>query len=63
MHENPDIPDGSPVQMVGKDFTHAKRIILNKQPEAQLTNNTGSVLSGIDDEDLQLCLQEMMSGN
>jgi hypothetical protein len=63
MHENPDIPDGSPVQMVGKDFTHAKRIILNKQPEAELTNNTGSVLSGIDDEDLQLCLQEMMSGN
>jgi hypothetical protein len=63
MHEDPNIPDGSPVQMVGKDFTHAKRIMLNKQPKAELTNNHGSALSGIDDEDLQLCLQEMMSGN
>jgi hypothetical protein len=60
MHENPDIPDGSPVQMAGKDFTQAKRILLNKQPKPELANNSSSVLRGIDDEDLQLCLNEMM---
>jgi hypothetical protein len=63
MHENPDIPDGSPVQMVGKDFTHAQRILINKQPQAALTNNVSSVLSDIDDEDLRLCLNEMMGEN
>lgn len=62
MHENPDIPDGSPVQMAGKDFTQAKRILLNKQPKLELANNS-SVLKGIDDEDLRLCLNEMMGGN
>lgn len=63
MHESPDIPDGSPVQMVGKDFTHAQRILINKQPQAALTNNVSSVLSDIDDEDLRLCLNEMMGEN
>lgn len=60
MHENPDIPDGSPVQMVGKDFTHAQRILINKRPQEALTNNVTSVLRDIGDEDLLLCLNEMM---
>lgn len=63
MHENPDIPDGSPVQMVGKDFTHAQRILINKQPQEALPNNISSVLSDIGDDDLLACLDEMMGGN
>ncbi|MGY1917419.1 hypothetical protein ACW9IF_00685 [Pseudomonas tolaasii] len=33
MHKNPAIPNRSPVQMVGHDFTHAKRILTTKHPE------------------------------
>jgi len=63
MHESPDIPDGSPVQMVGKDFTHAQRILISKQPQAALPNNSTSFISDIADDDLMLCLKEMMGEN
>jgi hypothetical protein len=63
MHENPDIPDGSPVQMIGKDFTHAQRILINKHPQAALPNNTSSVISDIGDTDLLACFSEMMGDN
>jgi hypothetical protein len=63
MHENPDIPDGSPVHMMGKDFTHAQRILINKQPQAALPDTTASVLNDIGDDDLLACLKDMMGGN
>lgn len=63
MHENPDIPDGSPVQMEGKDFTHAKRILAKKQPELDKDNVVTDILDDIYDDDLRLCLDEMMGTN
>lgn len=63
MHENPDIPDGSPVLMVGKDFTHAKRILAKKQPEIDKDNVVTDILDDIYDDDLRLCLNEMMGTN
>jgi hypothetical protein len=49
--------------MVGKDFTHAQRILINKQPQEALPNNISSVLSDIGDDDLLACLNEMMGGS
>lgn len=63
MHENPDIPDGSPVQMVGKDFTHAKRILAKKQPQLDKDSIVTDILDDIYDDDLRLCLNEMMGTN
>lgn len=63
MHENPDIPDGSPVQMVGKDFTHAKRILAKKQPQLDKDSVVTDILDDIYDDDLRLCLNEMMGTN
>ncbi|MNJ01688.1 hypothetical protein D3C73_1613930 [compost metagenome] len=63
MHENPDIPDGSPVQMAGKDFTHAKRILFKKQPQPALDSVVSDHLSEIYDNDLRLCLNEMIGTN
>ncbi|ALI04098.1 hypothetical protein C1Y08_01145 [Pseudomonas sp. FW306-02-F02-AA] len=63
MHENPDIPDGSPMQMVGKDFTHAKRILAKKQPQLDKDSVVRDILDNIYDDDLRLCLNEMMGTN
>lgn len=63
MHENPDIPDGSPVQMVGKDFTHAKRILAKKHPQLDKDSVVTEILDEIYDDDLRLCLNEMMGTN
>lgn len=63
MHENPDIPDGSPVQMAGKDFTHAKRVLFKKQPQPALDSVVSDHLSEIYDNDLRLCLNEMIGTN
>ncbi|MGO4004985.1 hypothetical protein ABVN23_28450 [Pseudomonas fluorescens] len=63
MHENPDIPDGSPVQMAGKDFTHAKRVLVKKQPQPALDSVVSDHLSEIYDDDLRLCLYEMIGTN
>ncbi|WP_247841547.1 hypothetical protein [Pseudomonas sp. MWU12-3103b] len=59
MHKNPAIPDGSPVQMVGHDFTHAKRILTTKHPE--LLESSG--LSDVYSDDLLSCLKELMEEN
>jgi hypothetical protein len=56
MHQNPEIPDGSPVQMVGKDFTHAKRVIDGKRPDRVTSANLSDVYS----QDLLNCLKELM---
>ncbi|MNR62035.1 hypothetical protein D3C85_1839420 [compost metagenome] len=63
MHENPDIQDGSPMQMVGKDFTHAKRILSKKQPLLHEDSVVTDILDDIYDDDLRLCLNEMMGTN
>ena len=60
MHENPDIPDGSPVLMKGKDFTHAKRILAKKHPQLDKDSVVTDILDDIYDDDLRLCLDEMM---
>jgi hypothetical protein len=56
MHTNPAIEDGSPVQMLGSDFTQAKRIISNKHPERLKVEE----LSGVYGSDLLECLKELM---
>lgn len=56
MHTNPAIEDGSPVQMVGNDFTQAKRIISNKHPQRLKVDE----LSGVYGTDLLECLKELM---
>jgi hypothetical protein len=63
MHEDPNIPDGSPVQMAGKDFTHAKRILTNKKPQLEKSSVVTEFLDDVYDDDLRLCLAEMMGTN
>ncbi|MNR46421.1 hypothetical protein D3C85_1653810 [compost metagenome] len=59
MHNNPAIPDGSPVQMAGHDFTHAKRILTTIHPEML----EASGLSDVYSDDLLSCLKELMEEN
>ncbi|MCF5710339.1 hypothetical protein GIV19_24120 [Pseudomonas syringae] len=56
MHKDPSIPDGSPVQMAGKDFTHAKRVMATKHPEA-IARDTLSIEYS---DELMSCLQRLM---
>lgn len=49
--------------MAGKDFTHAKRILAKKQPEIDKDNVVTDILDDIYDDDLRLCLNEMMGTN
>lgn len=63
MHEDPNIPDGSPVLMRGKDFTHANRIMTNKKMQLDKPSVVTEFLDEVYDDDLRLCLTEMMEGN
>lgn len=68
MHENPNIPDGSPVMITGKDFSQAQRILSQEQsaPKKPLLEKTSVVTNFLDeiyDDDLRLCLDEMMGAN
>lgn len=59
MHKDPNLPDGSPVQMAGKDFTHAKRIMASKHPETVASDAFSIEYS----DDLMSCLKSLMESD
>lgn len=59
MHRDPNLPDGSPVQMAGKDFTHAKRVMADRLPET-IASDTLSIEYS---DDLMSCLKNLMESD